>query len=241
MGGDGVFLANVAWEWEGSWEIGVGEEASEAAGGGTRAAIPGAGGDGGLGGGEVGEDRAGQERELWQALAGLGGGDEGAGGAEHLLGGKGELLDRPAVEVEVAERARRDRQGGGQDQWFGPARVVDHDEAEGRAVAGALRHDEVVPPRGAHGRLAVLPGRVLLLIWGRRGDRPLPVGPCEGADQLAPPPPAATPGVDRRGSPAAGGVLGDPPDGPPSPRPLGPADLAAGVAPPHNPPRPGLP
>ena len=82
-------MANVEWEREGSREIGVGEEASEAARGGSRATIPGAGGDGRQGCGEIGEDRAGQERQLWQALAGLGGGDEGAGGAEHLLGGEG--------------------------------------------------------------------------------------------------------------------------------------------------------
>src|SRR3954466_15785877 len=103
MGGEGGFLANVAGEREGSREIGACEAASEAAGGGSRAAIPGAGRDGRLGRGEGGEDRAGQERERWEALAGLGSRDEGPGGAEHLLGGEGELLDRPAIEVKVAQ------------------------------------------------------------------------------------------------------------------------------------------
>ncbi len=73
------------------------EEPSEAARGRTRAAIPGAGGDGRLGGGEVGEDRAGQERHLREALAGLGRGDERAGSAKHLLGGEGELLNQPSI------------------------------------------------------------------------------------------------------------------------------------------------
>ena len=125
VGGDGGFLANAVWEREGGWKNGVCEQASEAARGGSGATVPGAGGDGGLGGGEVGEDRAGQERELWEALAGLGCGDEGAGGAEHLLGGERELLDGPAVQVEVAQRACRDGQRGGEDQRLGPARIVD--------------------------------------------------------------------------------------------------------------------
>ena len=60
--GDGGFFANVLWEREGSWEIGACEEASKAARCGSRAAVPGAGGDGGLGGGEIGEDRASEER-----------------------------------------------------------------------------------------------------------------------------------------------------------------------------------
>ena len=105
VSGDGGFLANTVWEWEGSRTIGVSEQPSEAARGGSWSPIPGAGGDGGLGGGKVGADRAGQEREFWEALAGLGSGDEGSGGAEHLLGGERELLDRPAVEVQVAQRA----------------------------------------------------------------------------------------------------------------------------------------
>ena len=146
MGGDGGFLANTVWEREGSRKIGVSEQPSEAARGGSGAAIPGAGRDGGLGGGEVGEDRAGQERQFWEALAGLGGGDEGAGGAEHLLGGEGELLDRPAVEVEVAQGARGDGQRGGQHQRLGPARVVDHHEAEGGRGHGGIGEHQLVPP-----------------------------------------------------------------------------------------------
>ena len=148
VSGDGGFLANTVWEREGSWKIGACEQASEAARGGSRATVPGAGGDGGQGGGEVGEDRAGQEREFWEALAGLGCGDEGAGGAEHLLGGERELLDGPAVEVEVAQRACRDGERGGEDQRLGPARIVDHDQAEGGAGPGDVRQHQVIPPLG---------------------------------------------------------------------------------------------
>src|SRR5689334_10740088 len=159
MGGDGGFLANMVWEREGSWEIGVCKEASEATRCGSWTAIPGAGGDGGQGSGEVGEDRAGQERELRQPLAGLRSRDEGAGSPEHLLGGEGELLDRPAVEVEVAQGARGDGQGGGEHQRLGPSRVMDDHEAEGRAVLREVRQDEVVPPRRADDGVALLPGR----------------------------------------------------------------------------------
>src|SRR6188768_3039022 len=116
MGGDGVFLANVSWEREGSWEIGVSEAPSKAAGGGSRTTIPGARRGGGQGGREVGEDRAGEEGERGEALARLRGGDKGAGSAEHLLGGQGQLLDGPAVEVEITQGACGDGQGRGQHQ-----------------------------------------------------------------------------------------------------------------------------
>src|SRR5207249_2467567 len=56
VGGDGGFLANAVWQREGGWKNGVGEQASEPTRGRSRATIPGAGGDGGLGRGEVGQD-----------------------------------------------------------------------------------------------------------------------------------------------------------------------------------------
>ena len=53
-----------------------------------RAAVPEAGRDGGRGGRDVGEDRAGEQGEFGEALAGLGRMHELAGGPEHLLGGE---------------------------------------------------------------------------------------------------------------------------------------------------------
>ena len=64
------------------------QQPPEAAGGGLRAAVPEAGRDGGRGGRDGGEERAGQQGEFREALAGLGRMDELAGGAEHLLGGE---------------------------------------------------------------------------------------------------------------------------------------------------------
>jgi hypothetical protein len=95
-------LANAVRERDGGWENGGGEPASESPRGRSWATIPRAGGDGGLGRGEVGQAGAGQQRQVREALAGRGGRDERAGGAEHRLGRARELLDRPAVAVAVA-------------------------------------------------------------------------------------------------------------------------------------------
>ena len=228
VGGDGGFLANAVREREGSWENGVREQASEAAWGRSRAAIPGAGGDGGLGRGEVGEDRAGQERQLREALAGLGCGDERAGGAEHLLGGERELLDRPAVEVEVAQGACGDGQGGRQHQRLGPARIVDDDEPEGRAGPGG-RPAAPGRPTTRRGRPRRPPAR------SRRGpaaSRPAP-GPDRSARGGGPARPASRgrprPGYAGRLSASARDVLRRPHDVPRRPGRLELPDLEAGV------------
>ena len=93
MGGDRGFLANTARQWQRCWKNGVREAASEPAWGGSRAAIP--EGPVGMAGrveaADGGWSRACQEGQLWEALAGFRSGDERAGGAEHLLGGKREL------------------------------------------------------------------------------------------------------------------------------------------------------
>ena len=79
------------------WKNGLTEEPSESAGGASWLAVPGAGWDGRAGRRRVGQDRPGQERQLWEALAGLLRVHDLACRAQHLLGRQGELLDRPAV------------------------------------------------------------------------------------------------------------------------------------------------
>jgi hypothetical protein len=200
MSGAGGSLAHVVREREGRWQIGVCEAASEAARRGARAASPGAGRDGRQGRGEVGEDRAGQQRQCRAASAGLWGRDGGACDAEHLLGGQRGLLDRPAVEAAVAQSACGDGQRGREHRRLGPARVADGDEPDGRAVRGDVGEHRVVPPGGADDGVLLLPGHGR--IRGRRRQEPVPVRARAGADRLAPPARAATARGGRRDRPA---------------------------------------
>jgi hypothetical protein len=103
MVGDGEFDAKSSWQGEVCGKMGLSQEPPQASWRGSRGAIPGAGGDGWAGGSGVGQDGAGQEGELRVALAGLLLVDELASGAEHLLGGQRQLLNRPAVAVQFAE------------------------------------------------------------------------------------------------------------------------------------------
>src|SRR5436190_20970222 len=97
VGGRGGLYANAAVGGREFWEGRAGERGAQAAGRGPGGAVPGAGGDGRPDGGEVAQGRAGEDGQLGQALSALGGVDELAVGADHLLGRQGQLLHRPAV------------------------------------------------------------------------------------------------------------------------------------------------
>ena len=84
--------------------------AAQAAGCRLGAAIPEAGGDGRAASRTIGEDGPGEESQGGQALARFGRVDEGAGGAEHLFGGQGQLFHHPAIVVEGMQGLGRDAQ-----------------------------------------------------------------------------------------------------------------------------------
>src|SRR4051812_20341348 len=101
--GDGYFSPKSVGQREDFWKIGLPEQPSESPGCASRLAIPGASRDGRAGRCGVGQDRPGQQRQLREALAGLLLVHELASRTQHLLGGQRELLNRPAVTVQLAQ------------------------------------------------------------------------------------------------------------------------------------------
>ena len=93
--GEGRFLTNFRWQREICRKSTAGQEAAQPTGGGLRDAIPEAGGNGWQDGRHIRENGSGQQGQFRQTLAGFLREDESAVGADHLLGGQGELLDWP--------------------------------------------------------------------------------------------------------------------------------------------------
>ena len=181
---------------------------------GLRMAVPEAGGDGRRGGCAIGQDRPGHEGQFGQALAGLGGVDERAGGPEHLLGRQGELFDCPAVAVEVAQHRGADGERRGEEQRFPVARVVHGDHREGRTLRLRLSfrlqrvrlERQIGPDLRAQQDPVLLPG--LDAVWRRGGDGPPALGARQGAHDLSARRGAATPTIERRGRAAERAVFG---------------------------------
>ena len=186
-------------------------------------AVPGAGRDGRAGGGGVGQDCPGQQRQLREALTGLLLVHELAGGAQHLFGRERELLDRPAVAVQRAQHLGRQRERRRHQQWLGVGRVGDRDDGEGRAAGGGIwqRPARSTAPHAAPVAVAVVfgPGRDLI----RRGRWRSPV-PCAAVPagapgrHTSPVGPAPDTAGDRPGGRSRSSAAGSPR---PSPRPPG--------------------
>ena len=83
------------------------------------------------GSGKDGQDGASEERDFGEAVDSFGGMDELAMGTDHLLGGEGELLDRPAVGVEGIDALSRKRDRSGEQPRLFERRVMKGIDIEG--------------------------------------------------------------------------------------------------------------
>src|SRR5579885_2302185 len=158
MGRDGRFSAKSRGEREVLGKKTLRERPPQAAGRRLRAPIPEAGGDGWAARGTVGEDGPREEGQCRQSLASLGRVDKGAGSTEHLLGGQGQLLHRPAILIEGVHTLGGEGERRGEQQGVAVARIVHGDPCKGGAVGRGVTEHQGIPDPRAQRDPVVLPG-----------------------------------------------------------------------------------